>query len=293
LVTLSSSYVTPAQEAVGQGAVAERLPMYAVGWMDKRLKAIVCNCSTSIRAMTNSVRRRHRKIFVDGSYSTESRNIEIKWPEAIRQFFHYFVAIDLHDHYRQGILEMERTWLTKKWWIRVFTTILGVIFVNSYFAYRLLYKRLHHDSTEGMESLHEFLGHLAYELIFNDFLTEGVAIPPRNRSAATQVEVINSYDNIIELLFNLTDLYLLLKDLRLHSIRAYSKAARNANTQEEVNRNINNRFKLGCRKCAKTCSYYCIKCSNEEEDNFFGICCPSTERDCLLVHINDCYQRTR
>lgn len=201
-VTLSSSYVNPVKEAAGQVAVAESFPMYEVGWMDKRLKAIVCNCSTTVQAMTNSVRRRHRKIIVDGSYSTEARRIEIKWPEAIRQFFQHFGAIDVHDHYRQGILGMERTWLTKKWWIRLFTTILGVIFVNSYFAYRLLYKRSNHDSTEGIESFDEFLGHLAYELIFNDYLNEGVVTSPRNRTVAIQVEVINSNNNLNELLFD-------------------------------------------------------------------------------------------
>jgi len=139
------------------------------------------------------VRRRHRKIVVDGSYATEVRNIEIKWPQAIKQFFELFGAIDVHDHNMQGTLEMERTWLTKKWWIRLFTTLLGVIFVNSYFAYRPAYKQLHHDSTDGMETLDEFLGHLAYSLIFNDFRTDRVATPSRKRNAETQVTVRNNY----------------------------------------------------------------------------------------------------
>ena len=60
------------------------------------------------------IRRRHRKIVVNETYATQVINKEIKWPEAIRQFFPYFEAIDIHDHYRQGILEMERNWLTKK-----------------------------------------------------------------------------------------------------------------------------------------------------------------------------------
>ena len=159
--------------------------------MDKKLKAIVCNCSTTVEATINSIRRRHRKIVVDGTYSTQVIDKEIKWPEAIRQFFLYFGAIDIHDHYRQGILEMERNWLTKKWWIRVFTTILGVTFINSYFSYRLTYKQLHNGSTDGMESVDEFLGHLAYELIFNDFLQDGVTQAVLGkRNAESQCEVM-------------------------------------------------------------------------------------------------------
>ena len=79
----------------------------------------------------------------------------------------------------------------KKWWIRVFTTILGVFFVNAYLAYHLAYKQLNHNSTDGIESLDEFLGHLAYEIIFNQFLEEEVAATvTRKRSVETQYEVM-------------------------------------------------------------------------------------------------------
>jgi hypothetical protein len=41
-------------------------------------------------------------------------------PNAIHEFFKYFAAIDINDHLRQGILAIERQWMTRRWWMRIF-----------------------------------------------------------------------------------------------------------------------------------------------------------------------------
>ena len=74
-------------------------------------------------------------------------------------------------------------------------------------------------------------------------------------------------------------------------IRKYSKAQCNSDILENEDRNPNNRFKISCKKCSKMCSFFCVKYSDEAEGKYFGICCPSTERECLLIHIDECYGR--
>lgn len=146
--------------------------MYAIGWQDKKLKAIVSSCGTTMPSPSPSIRSRHKKMVVDGSYVTEHRTINIPRPVMVEQFFRHFAAIDIHDHYRQGVLEMERTWHTKTWWHRIFATVWSITIVNTYFGYRLDYKRDHDNSDDGMDSFHDFLGKLAHQLIFNPFIPE-------------------------------------------------------------------------------------------------------------------------
>ncbi len=106
-------------------------PMFAVAWNDKKLKQIISNCGTTTPCTTDSIRTRHCRIEVEGVFRTEQYQILIKRPDAVEIFFPHFSTIDAHDHYRQRNLEIERTWVTHKWWKRLFGTLLGVIVTNS------------------------------------------------------------------------------------------------------------------------------------------------------------------
>ena len=54
----------------------------------------------------------------------------------IADFFQYFSIIDVHDHYRQGSLELERHWITHYWWHRMFSTIFGMCIVDAYLCFK-------------------------------------------------------------------------------------------------------------------------------------------------------------
>ena len=86
--------------------------------------------------MTDSILRRHRKVVVNGEFVTESIDLAIPRPQAIMDFFEAFSKIDVHDHIRQGILEMERFWMTKHWYLRIFQTVFAVTVVNCYLGFR-------------------------------------------------------------------------------------------------------------------------------------------------------------
>ena len=64
---------------------------------------------------------------------------------------------------------MERAWLTHSWWHRLFATMFGMTIVDAFLGYRHETLQLHGSPVE----LSEFIGKLAYQLIFNDFLQDG------------------------------------------------------------------------------------------------------------------------
>ena len=60
---------------------------------------------------------------------------------------------------------MEEAWKTKTWWHRIIATILGIIFTDCYLAYKYNEMKFH----RAVLSYDEFLGKLAYKLIFNPY----------------------------------------------------------------------------------------------------------------------------
>ncbi len=103
-----------------------RFVAHAVGWRDKKLKSIIANCGTTIEA--GPIQRNNSRVEVDENGQSRTVNFtkNIPHPQVVEEYFRHFSVIDVHDHYRQGILEMERYWLTSKWNVRIFSTLLGV-----------------------------------------------------------------------------------------------------------------------------------------------------------------------
>ncbi len=74
---------------------------YAIGWA----KFLVTNAGTT-NEVDPSVRVRHRLTVEDGHITTMSVDVIVKRPHAVKHFFEYFSIIDVHDHLRQGSLEI-------------------------------------------------------------------------------------------------------------------------------------------------------------------------------------------
>lgn len=96
-------------------------------------------------------------------------------PLAIQTFFDSFSSVDIHDHYRQGSLALERNWVTRTWWHRTFSTLLAMICTDAYLAYKHEWKAS--DSFSGVQlmSFKAFLNRLTYSLIHNETLEPPVA----------------------------------------------------------------------------------------------------------------------
>ena len=237
--------------------------LYAVAWADKVLKHIVCNFGTSLRSPIDC-RRPRKRVIEDpetGFYETVDYEKVIKRPDFIKKFFDGFSAIDINDHYRQGILEMERNWLTPRWWIRIFTTLMGVIFTNCFFAYRLHYRmqNRYDIAEEEAADFLSFQGQLAYSLIFNPLI-------PRNRPVVRRREDQDedgANQNLIEHRLDY-----------LSRLPIYRDFAGQPNT----------RAKRRCRICKRMASMYCVTCSNIEADDLHAICGPGSVNKCCNDH---------
>ena len=150
---------------------------YAIGWLDKKL--IIYYCGTTSLSESLSIRRRHRKVLRGGVYVTETINLEIPRPRAIFEFFLAFANIDIHDHIRQGLLEMERLWLCKNCYPRIFQTILAVTIVNAYLGHQ--WECIDAGKNEDqIINFEDFAGQLAYQMIFNIHLDDTRSIITRS-----------------------------------------------------------------------------------------------------------------
>ena len=81
--------------------------------------------------------------------------------------------IDIHDHYRQGIIAFHLHWQTRTWWHRLFSSIYGIIITDAYFLYKLEFKQafngLNVDDHPNLIKIKDFCLNLSKMMIFNTF----------------------------------------------------------------------------------------------------------------------------
>ncbi len=143
----------------------ESIPVIAVGWADTTLKMMISTRGHTQEGVP-SQRKRHRIEInnLTGEYEQKIIEYDVKTNYIVSTYFDAFPAVDISDHYRQGILGIETNWVTKKFYIRLFSTILGVIFTNAYLAYKF------ENNNKDALDFRAFLGKLAYSLINNEIL---------------------------------------------------------------------------------------------------------------------------
>ena len=64
-------------------------------------------------------------------------------PKLFEEYFDSASKIDIHNHLRQGSLALEEAWGTNKWHHRVFSTILGMVEVDTFLVYQALHADCH------------------------------------------------------------------------------------------------------------------------------------------------------
>lgn len=216
-------------------------------WADRKPKTIISNRGTTLPG-SDSVRPRHRLIEREGIVETLRYEKRVKRPQMMALFFSKFSTIDVDDHYRQGSLALERQWLTRNWTHRFFSTLLGMIVVDAFLAYRYDMR----DEDPG--NFHDFVSQLAYQLIFNSHPTNRT-----RRSGGSGVEYNNELSHKIKALIDLPQ---------------YARA-----------RSEGKRAQRLCKVCNKKASYYCESCSDVERGAFFSISGAGATRNCLSAHL--------
>lgn len=71
----------------------------------------------------------------NNKHSTHDSKKQVPHPEAMANMFKYYNGVDHNNMLRQHILDVEERWLTQRWWIRFWATILGIIATDAYLAY--------------------------------------------------------------------------------------------------------------------------------------------------------------
>lgn len=145
-----------------------------IAWKTKMMKLIITTVGNTLPGNPLVSKRSKRILMADGRYGTHRYTKETARPKVISDMFEHFSAVDVHDHYRQGTLRMEITWPTKTWHHRIIATVLGMVMVDAYFAYRFDHRRLNHGDEGAMLPFMSFVDQVAFKLLFNRWLQGGV-----------------------------------------------------------------------------------------------------------------------
>ena len=252
---------------------SEHEPIYALGWYDRRAKFIVSSCGSTVAAEP-SRRKRHRRVVVNNEYETRVSYKEIPRPSLVEEFFRgCFSAIDIHDHYRQGLLEMEQNWATRKWYHRIFTTILGICIVDAFYAHKLEMKQAKKDPKDFTY----FVGRLARQLVFNQFLGEGMNLGNHDNDLEHEEEV----GNLICLCFEHFSFWLLFTLPRIQDnfdVHAPTRISSMDRYKEK-----GKRIQLACRECKAKTSYYCQVCTTVHNKTV-ALCSGPSGKDCWVKY---------
>ena len=89
----------------------------AVGWSDKKLKMFISSTSRTTEALCPAYKKRFRQSTPEDRTSAPCVVFykEEKRPAVVETYIDNANAIDVHNHLRQGGLELERHWKTHMW----------------------------------------------------------------------------------------------------------------------------------------------------------------------------------
>ena len=233
-------------------------PIFAVAWKDKTTKQIICTRGLASVMGNPSVRHRRRVVETDWGHENDRYDIHIPRPQAIEMFFNCFSNIDVHDHYRQGSLAIEKNWRTQTWWHRLFGTLFGMVCTDAFLGYRLERRNRQMGGEVGLQSFKDFLHKLAYQLIHNDGIRrrlrkcqrEVVEEDEEPENVSAQHNCFNSSIHFMNFLFMLC-----FQDhrlLHLKDLPAYAGLDKSMRAKRRC-------VVAGCRKQT---SYYCSTCND-------------------------------
>lgn len=144
----------------------------------KQGKRLISTCSSGAPGEPQIIKY-SKTVQKNGTFEDVQKEWSSEITKVYEDMFEHFSAIDVHDHYRQGILQLELHWRTQTWWHRLLATVLGVIFTDCYFIYRHEFHKYNEYTSAGAEGGHEmlsyekFLSSLCKSMIFNDIDTSG------------------------------------------------------------------------------------------------------------------------
>ncbi|KAL5488763.1 hypothetical protein EMCRGX_G017752 [Ephydatia muelleri] len=197
--------------------IIDNCNLIALGWKDKTIKSFVSMCGTTQPGEP------HKK------HSASSK-------------------IDVHNHLRQGLLNIEDAWGTQTWWHRLAATFVGITVIDAMLAYN-------YEHRVDAKSVEDFANDLALCLIFNKF--DGYELVSRRRLSD---EPIAAEPPIPVVSFEAHP---------LKSLLTLPKYKKNIGSKEGARRK--------CYVCAAqgkrhNAHYFCVTCSDVSQGSIVVIC---------------------
>jgi hypothetical protein len=231
-------------------SVADGIPLIGCAWNDRKRKLVVGTCGTTLAGSPHQKKR----LRVSHTGETEVYYKQVQRPRIVELYFSGAPAVDVHNHYRQGGLALEKGLQTKIWWMRVFCTILGIIETDAYVAYI----RFCPDA-RGL-SHRQFTLQLAASLrdVASGAATRAVRRPRTQPTLAPLPRSSATYPS--------------------HALKPLLECERFQNR-----RGTATRAKLTCEICKRQAHSYCASCT-AASGRTIAVCGSGTGRECLLRH---------
>lgn len=238
----------------------------------------ISSCS-SLSEGTPYHRTRWRQVVDDHDTAPEKVHLVVPQPAAAEIYYSACAAVDHHNRHRQDTLCIERKLVTHDWSKRVNLSILAIIIVDTWLAYKLM-TFVHDENQTGEaetttnEVQKDFYCHLAAELIDNNYETvvggrkQQNDSSPSSSEGGTHRELFHKHDGAPRcgIAAHLTP----------------TKRKRKNQKGELQNRNLQGR----CRVCSMKTIYTCSLCVDDDECHDAGwLCGTSKGRTCFADHL--------
>merc|ERR1711998_309617 len=195
-------------------------------------------------------------------YDEDGFASKISWacPDLISTYSEAQPCIDVHNKYR-ALIGLEKTWRTKRWWIRFYTGMLGIFAVNAYLMFKLTPQGEHR-----YECVERFVSELAHQLIFNEFIEDDI----NAGVTRTRVPRAGGHENLDPNISRVS-----VEEAQQHTAARFSTHPDGKPGYQKY-----------CKICKKKSSFYCRGCG------FHGPAfCSASTRGCITKHRRDICQR--
>ena len=135
----------------------------ALAWNDNKRKLVIATVSASIDGAP-AEKKRYRLPQVGEVPSSDGLmhyKKQVPRPVVVKDYFDNANAVDVHNHFRQGALNLEDAWNTKNWWHRLFATLVFISVTDAYLAYR----HFHPNHVKRKISFQDFVEVLTKQLL--------------------------------------------------------------------------------------------------------------------------------
>lgn len=129
------AYIEKALDGLPRGAkivleaTVDGVPLVAVGWRYNQKKTLSYICTRGAGSTVNDDNNPYTAKFPDPYGNVTER--KVPRPAIVGKYYDYNNVIDRHNHLRQGELHLEKDWQTQDCWFRIFTTLIGMIAVDT------------------------------------------------------------------------------------------------------------------------------------------------------------------